>query len=333
MIRARTADWLARRRMVGHCVLVTDGGFRFGYQLGTTAANELLGSAVAAEAAGFDVVHTFDHVGESWPPLAPLMAVAAITDRIRLCPLVVNNDFRHPVHLAREIAALDHLTRGRIELGIGAGHSFTEYEAIGVPFHAPAVRKARLAEAIEILRRLLDGETVSFAGEHYQLRSVRTMRSLQDHLPLMVGVNGRAALTHAAARADVLGLTGLGRTLSDGQLHETRWQPERLDRVVELIADATKGRSEPPELHALVQAVVVTGDREAAAVKISRALTGLAVEDALSTPFLAIGTHAEIAEHLRACRSRWGISYFSVREVETFAPVIARLRDETATAP
>jgi len=307
--------------------------FRFGYQLGAGAANELLASAVSAEAAGFDVVHTFDHVGDDWPPFAPLLAVAGVTKRIRLCPLVVNNDFRHPVHVAREVAALDHLTGGRIEIGVGAGHSFTEYNAIGVQFDASAVRKARLSEAIQILRRLLDGETVSFAGEHYELRDVRTMRSLQEHLPIMVGVNGRAALAHAACHADVVGLTGLGRTLPDGQRHETRWEPERLDRVVALINRAAKGRSRPPELHALVQVVVVTDDREAAAVKIARALTTLTVEDALNTPFLALGTHAEIAEHLRACRSRWGISYFSVREVESFAPVITHLSDGTPTAP
>lgn len=311
-------------------MFVTDEGFRFGYQLGTGPANELLASAVAAEAAGFDVVHTFDHVGDNWPPLAPLMAVANVTRQIRLCPLVVNNDFHHPVHLAREIAALDHLTAGRIELGLGAGHSFTEYDAIGVRFDAPGVRKARLAEAIEILRRLLDGETVSFAGVHYQLRDVRTMRSLQQPLPIMVGVNGREALMHAACHADVLGLTGLGRTLPDGQRHATRWEPGTLDRVVALIHDATKNRSQRPELHALVQAVVVTDDREAAAVKIARALSGLTVDDALNTPFLALGTHAEIVEHLRACRSRWGISYFSVREIESFAPVITHLRDRTA---
>jgi alkanesulfonate monooxygenase SsuD/methylene tetrahydromethanopterin reductase-like flavin-dependent oxidoreductase (luciferase family) len=220
-----------------------------------------------------------------------------------------------------------------MELGLGAGHSFTEYEAIGVPFDAPAVRKARLSEAIEILRHLLDGEMVSFAGEHYHLRDVRTMRSLQSHLPIMAGVNGRRALTHAARHADVIGLTGLGRTLADGQRHETRWGSDRIDRVVALITDAAKGRPEPPELHALVQAVIVTDDREAAAANVTRSGWTQTPEDALNTPFLAIGTHIEIAEHLRACRSRWGIAYFSVRDVESFAPVIEHLGRRTDTAP
>jgi alkanesulfonate monooxygenase SsuD/methylene tetrahydromethanopterin reductase-like flavin-dependent oxidoreductase (luciferase family) len=124
---------LARVRAIVQSERVSDQGFRFGYQVGSGDGGELLGRAVAAEAAGFDVIHTSDHIGEGWPPLAPLMAIAAVTARMRLCPLVVNNDFRHPVHLAREVAALDHLTGGRMELGVGAGHSFTEYEAIGIP--------------------------------------------------------------------------------------------------------------------------------------------------------------------------------------------------------
>src|SRR5215472_8283402 len=132
--------------------------FRFGYQLGADTADELLSNAAAAEAAGFDVIHTFDHIGEAWPPFAPLMAVAAVTHRLRLCPLVVNNDLRHPVELAREVAAIDRLSNGRMELGLGAGHSFTEYDAVGLSFDEPAIRKASLAEATEILRRLLDGE-------------------------------------------------------------------------------------------------------------------------------------------------------------------------------
>jgi probable F420-dependent oxidoreductase len=324
---------LASVRAIVQSERVSDQGFRFGYQTGSGDGDELLGRAVAAEAAGFDVIHTSDHIGDDWPPLAPLMAIAAVTTRMRLCPLVVNNDFRHPVHLAREVAALDHLTGGRMELGLGAGHSFTEYQAIGIPFDAPETRKARLSEAVEVLRRLLDGETVWFAGEHYHLRDVRTMRSLQEHLPIMVGVNGRRALSHAARHADTIGLTMLGRTLADGQRHETRWELDRLDRTVAFINHEMTGRSQPLELHALVQAVIVTEDRVAAAANVVRNGWTATAEDALNTPFLAIGTHAEIAEHLLGCRTRWGISYFSVRHVEPFAPVIEQLKNGSHTGP
>src|SRR3979411_2887777 len=151
--------------------------FRFGFQVRDQSAGDLRATARAAEAAGFDVISTWDHVVDGWGPLSPLPAMADATTRLRICPLVLNNDFHHPVHLARELASVDHLTGGRLELGIGAGHAFTEYAAIGQTFAPPAVPKARRAESVELLRRLLDGEEVSFAGAHYQLRDARTMRA------------------------------------------------------------------------------------------------------------------------------------------------------------
>jgi len=301
--------------------------FRFGYQVTAAHGASALREEVArAEAAGFDIVHGFDHVGGSWAPLALLSAMADATTRIRVGSLVLNSDFHHPVHLAREIAAIDHFSGGRVELGLGAGHAFTEYAAVGLPFATPAERKARLAESVEVLRPLLDGEEVNYAGRYWQLEGVRTMRALQARLPILVGVNGSRALTHAAQHADTIGLTMLGRTLEDGQRHEARWEPERLDRTVALIRDAAADRSHPVELNALVQAVVVTDDRAAAAREIVDRIAGLTVADALETPFLAIGTHDEITRHLLACRERWGISYFSVRSIDEFAPVIERIR-------
>jgi probable F420-dependent oxidoreductase len=312
---------------------VNSDAFRFGFQLASGSPDQVLSDARAAEAAGFDVVHTFDHVGDVWPPLAPLAAIASVTDRIRLCPLVVNNDFQHPVQLAREFAALDHFTGGRMELGLGAGHSFTEYEAIGVTFDAPATRKARLCEAVEIIRRLFDGDAVSFSGVHYQLRDVRIRRPLQSRLPILVGVNGRAALAHAARHADVIGLTMLGRTLDDGQRHETRWEVDRLDRTVRFIGEEASGRPRPPALHALVQATILTEDRRSAADDAARNGWTPTADDALRTPFLAIGTHSEIADHLLACRERWGINYFTVRDIGAFSPVIQQLRENERAAP
>ena len=307
--------------------------FRFGFQLPPASdADELCASARAAEAAGFDVIHTSDHIGDGWSPLAPLLAVTNATERVRVCPLVVNNDFHHPVQLAREIAAIDHLSGGRVELGIGAGHSFTEYQALGLQFDPPATRKARLAEAVTILRRLLDGEEVTHAGEHYQLDRVRTMRAHQEKLPILVGVNGKAALAHAAKNADVVGLTMLGKTHEDGQRHSVRWEPERLDRTIAHIRSEAGTSADTIELNALVQAVVVTDDRTSAATAIADRLDGLTPAEAMSTPFLAIGTHDEIAAHLAECRKRWGISYFSVRAVDAFAPVIQRLRALDASA-
>jgi alkanesulfonate monooxygenase SsuD/methylene tetrahydromethanopterin reductase-like flavin-dependent oxidoreductase (luciferase family) len=99
---------------------------RFGLQIRDGTAADVRTLARAAEAADFDVIHTWDHVVDGWAPLASLLAMADVTTRLRICPLVLNNDFHHPVHLARELASIDHFTDGRLEVGIGAGHAFTE---------------------------------------------------------------------------------------------------------------------------------------------------------------------------------------------------------------
>jgi probable F420-dependent oxidoreductase len=297
--------------------------FRFGYQARGGTPDELRDQARRAEVAGFDVISTFDHLNPGWGPTLPLLTMAEATTTLRVCPLVINNDFHHPVLLAMEYANLDQLTGGRVELGIGAGHSFTEYTALGLPFDPPAVRKARMAESVEILRRLFDGETVTFEGEHHHLCDVTTQRSTQDRLPILVGVNGKAALAHAARHADIIGLMMLGRTLADGQRHEVRWQADRLDATV---AHIRANEVTSVELNALVQAVDVTDDREAAVRELVAGVDGLTVDDAATTPFLAIGSHDEIAAHFLRCRERWGISYLSVRDIDAFAPIIERLR-------
>jgi len=141
-------------------------------------------------------------------------------------------------------------------------------------------------------------------------------------------VNGRAALAHAARTADIIGLTMLGSTLPDGNARAVRWAPGSLDATVSFIAKSAGERAGALELNALVQAVVVTDDRRTAAEKIAADTPGLEVDHALSTPFLALGTHEEMAQHLLTCRERWGISYYVVRDIEAFAPVIDALSHE-----
>lgn len=289
--------------------------FRFGYQVRADTPEQLRSEALAAEAAGFDVLCSFDHLGECLSALEPLAFAAAWTTTLRVCPLVLNNDFHHPALLAQRLASLDRLSGGRLEVGIGAGHSFTEYAAASIGFDPPAARKARMAESVEILRGLLEGKTLTHDGPHYRLEGVTVPRPAQEHVPILVGVNGRTALAHAARHADVVGLTMLGRTLEDGHHHEVRWEADRLDSTVAWIRQQAAGL----ELNALVQEVTITDDRRGAAEEVVREVPSLDVEDALATPFLALGTHDEIARHLLDCRARWGISYYVVRDVDAFA--------------
>jgi probable F420-dependent oxidoreductase len=299
--------------------------FRFGLQATSGDPREIVRSAQAAETAGFDVFQVGDHIGASCSPLAALAAASPATSTIRLGTLVLNNDLRHPLTLAQELATIDRLSGGRLEVGIGAGHSSTEYVAAGIDFDPAAVRKERLAEAVEILRALFGGDPVTWTGAHYRLDRATTLTPQQHHVPLLVGVSGRAALAHAARRADIVGLTMLGRALEDGQHHEVRWEASRLDDTVQWIKTRARDRWPALELHALVQVVVVTDDRLGAADSIA-ARTGMDRADILCTPFVCLGTHREMAEHLEECQRRWGISYFSVRDLESFAPVVALMR-------
>jgi probable F420-dependent oxidoreductase len=266
-----------------------------------------------------------DHVGTGMSPLPALAAIAAATTTIRLGTLVLNNDMRNPVQLAWEVASIDALSGGRFELGLGAGHTPQEYTATGIERSAPAVRKQRLAESVEIVRALLDGETVDHVGEHYRIERAHIDRSTQPHLPILVGGNGEALLTHAGAHADIIGLQGLGRTLEDGHRHAVDWRTTRLDRQIEQVRTGADVRFDDVSFNALVQIVQITDDRQGALEKICERVEGLTMADAETTPYLLVGTVEEIVLHMLTCNERWGINYFAVRELDDFVPVLEAL--------
>jgi probable F420-dependent oxidoreductase len=282
-----------------------------------------------AEDLGFDALYTADHLDECLPPLLPLAYAAAVTSTLRLGTLVVNNDLHHPAMLARQVATLDLLSDGRAELGVGAGHAFPEYERVGIPFDPARVRVRRLREAVQLLRRLLDGEEVTVAGDHYELAGERCHpRTVQPRLPLLVGGGGRHVLATAARHADIVGLTGLGRTEPDGNRHQPTGFPARaVDEQVAWIRSQAGERADRLELQALVQAVVPADDPGAAAEDLRARLPSLSVAELLDTPYVLVGTTSRLVEQLQANRERWGISHITIRPaaVAAFAPVVAAL--------
>lgn len=300
--------------------------FRFGYQLTRDDLSDPLSAAQEAEAAGFDVVLASDHVGLGMSPMVTLGAIAAATDRIRLGTLVLNHDMRNPVQLAWEASTLDRLSGGRFELGLGAGHTPQEYAATGVAFDRASARKARLMEGVEVIRRLLDGETVTFHGSHIDINDAAISRSEQDRLPILVGGNGSSLLAHAGANADIVGLQGLGRTYPDGHRHDAKWNPAWLDDQIEQVRAGARDRMPTIELNALVQAVTVTDDSGPAVAETCAEVPGLTPEDVQAIPYVLFGIVDEIAQKLHACRDRWGISYFVVRDRVAFADVIKAIR-------
>ncbi len=308
--------------------------FRFGlHVLAPSGHDEWVRLARQAEDVGFSVLTLPDHLLEGClAPFAALGVAAEATSTLRIGTLVLNNDLRHPALVARETLALDFLSRGRVELGLGAGSpmSMPEYESAGIRFDAGATRVARLAEAIDVLDGLLQGNDVTFSGNHYQVSAHRAWPlPTQNHRPpLVVGGSGRRILQIAAERADIVSLSGLGPTKSDAGTHvATGLSPEAMDRRITLVRAASVGRD--VELHALVLRVIVTDDPRGAAEGLREFIPELSVEDILATPYIWIGTVESICDDIAAARERWGLSYFSVfhDSLTSVAPIISRLAD------
>jgi probable F420-dependent oxidoreductase len=305
--------------------------FRFSLQAATAPSRaEWADLARKSEDLGFSLLVTADHLDSLFSPLAPLVTAAEVTTTLRVGVLVLNNDLRHPALLAREAATIDLLSEGRLELGLGAGHARPEYERAGLTFDAAPVRVRRLAESVQILRRLLDGEVVNFAGEHYHLDGEQCYpRPVQAHVPLLVGGGGKRVLAVAAQWADGVGFTGLGRTRDDGNTHEpSGFAPRVVDLQVAWVRSQAGQRLRAIEFQALAQAVIVTDrPRQAAADLIAKRLPSLTIDDVLGTPYLMVGSADGLVDELIEHRERWGFSHYTVRPdaLDAVAPIVARL--------
>jgi probable F420-dependent oxidoreductase len=303
---------------------------RFGvHVLAPSGHDEWVSTARRIEDLGFSTLTVADHLVDGCiSPFAALGVAAEATSTLRVGTLVLNNDLRHPALVARETLALDSLSGGRVELGLGAGHGFPEYESAGIRFDDGATRVARLAEAVEVLDGLLRGSDVTFRGDHYQLLGHRAWPPATQRLrpPILVGGNGHRLLSMAAARADIVGLSGTGRTKADGLTHEaTGFPPETVDERIALVRAASIGRE--VELHALIQQVIITDDPAGAAESLRKRVPELSTADILATPYVWIGTVESICDKVRAARERWGFSYFTVfqHSLEAATPVVAEL--------
>ncbi|MGH2818847.1 MAG: TIGR03621 family F420-dependent LLM class oxidoreductase [Actinomycetota bacterium] len=302
--------------------------FRFGAQLWTAPSRAAWRDKVKkVEDLGYDVVVVADHFGEGVAPMQGLTAAADASSKLRLGTLVLDNDFRHPVVLAREVAALDVLSDGRFELGLGAGWLGRDYERSGLSFDPPPVRVERLEESLEIVTRALGGESVSFSGKHYEVSDFEVHpKPIQDPLPVMVGAGGRRMLRLAAEHADIIGILPLAKADGSG-LSENEQSESAFMRKIEFLGSAAGERFGEIELNLLVQAVEIADDERAAAEKLA-AEWEEPVDPILDMPFVLVGPVPAIVEKVRRLREELGFSYltFFEKDFERFAPMLADLR-------
>jgi probable F420-dependent oxidoreductase len=285
--------------------------------------------AKAADRSGFDCLYVADHLASSASPFAALAAAAVVTDRVRLGTCVLNAGLQEPLPLAAELATLDALSGGRAVFGVGAGHTPTEWTMLGLEFPRARERVDRLVELVGAVRLLLTGQSVTSRGVHFQLHeaTLSEPHQIQDSIPLLIGGNGRRVLAFAAECADIVGVTGLGRTMSDGHTHEAEWSAPSLDSTFGSIDSDAKRLGRCPDIEALVQHVEITDDPERVASRIAQLVPGASADDLLGAPFMWIGTPDQIASQMLASEKRWGISRYVIRDaaIASVGPVMELL--------
>ena len=303
--------------------------FRFGVQLASAPdARAWREQARAAEDLGYATAWMPDHFDHQWGPLVGLTAAAAATSTIRIGGLVFDNDYRHPAVVAKEMATLDIVSEGRVELGMGAGWLRSDYEEVGIAFDPPAVRVERLEEAVEVVRRLWGDGRSDFEGRHYRLQQAGGWpRPVQrPGPPIMVAGGGRRVLGVAARCADIV---GFNTNLSAGAVGPDTARAALADRFrerVEWVRREAGDRFDALELHCNVSYCLVGVDRRAVAAAVAPGF-GISPEEALDVPMALVGSVEEICDSLLARREEYGFSYWGVpgEAMKAFAPVVARL--------
>jgi probable F420-dependent oxidoreductase len=305
--------------------------FRFGVIVPRTGSGkELTELARKAEASGFSSLFVPDHfVDHELAPTVGLAHVAAVTDSLRIGPLVLGNDYKHPVVLAREAASLDLLSDGRLEFGIGAGWMSVDYEKAGIPLDRASVRIARLAESIAILKGLFADGPFTFHGEHYRVSELdgQPKPVQRPHPPFIIGGGAPKILALAAREAQIVGINANLRSGDGGSQDAARsLLPAATDQKLTWLRDAAGERFDQLEIQTLVGFVHI-GDHASSIVDAMASSFGVGPDDARMAPVTLVGSESEVVDLLEARRARWHMSYVVVpsESVDDLARVVARL--------
>jgi probable F420-dependent oxidoreductase len=307
-----------------------DRKFRFGVGVSKARSRkEFTELARKLEAQGYSTMFVPDHfVDHDLAPTIALAHAAAVTDDLRVGTFVLGNDYKHPVVCAREMATLDLLSDGRLELGIGAGWMTADYEKAGMPLDRPGVRIARLAEAITIMKGLFAEGPFTFKGEHYQITDLDGAPTpVQQPLPFLIGGGGPKILALAAQEAQIIGINANLRS-GDGNSPDAAQSltPAETDKKIAWVREAAGAKFDDLELQTLVGFVHLT-DNPAQILEGIAGAFGVSVDEARLAPPCIVGTEDDIVSSLEERRDRWQISYHVIDEnfADAFAPVVARL--------
>jgi probable F420-dependent oxidoreductase len=300
---------------------------RFSTQTGgQPTGEEWLARAKRIEAIGYETLSMPDHmVGGAWSNMPALGAAAAVTSRLRLGNLVIDNDFRNPVVLAREFATLDVISNGRVEIGLGAGWFDRDYQGTGIPFDRGRVRVARLAEAVTLMKRLFAEDEVTFEGSYYRTTKseCRPKTVQQPRPPILIAAGGPQILELAGREAEIVAIIPPAAGVQPPKPDDVTAAGVR--KQIDVVRKAAGSRFGEIELSCFVD-VTLTDDREKTVAeiadkgKVDPAVVG-------SSIYRGIGTLDEVREHIVRVRAETGITYFCLRgpHAEELAPVVKAL--------
>jgi probable F420-dependent oxidoreductase len=282
------------------------------------------------EGAGYDVLTMPDHFTDQLAPMPALMAAASATSTLRVGALVFDNDYKHPVVMAKELATMDVLSNGRTEIGLGAGWMISDYEEAGIQYDSPKVRIDRFIEGLAIIKGVMQDGPFSFSGDHYTITNYEGHpKPVQRPVPpILIGGGGKRVLSFAAREADIIGING---TLTAGVVGPealSTMTAESVDEKVNIVADVAKsvGRLNDIEMNIRTFFVKVTNDRNKTVDGISQ-MFGVSREMIDSSPFALIGSVESCIEQLLERREKWGFSYTIVgaENIDECTPIVAAL--------
>jgi probable F420-dependent oxidoreductase len=297
-----------------------------------SSARELGERARAAENLGVTTFVLPDHLVGQHAPVPYLAAVAALTERIRISAFVHNNDLRHPAVLAQELATLDVLSEGRLDVAIGAGWNEPEYTAIGLPFDPIRVRRARLVEAVTVIKGCFAPGPFSFAGEHYTITDYdgEPKPVQQPHPPFFIGGGGRLTLELAAREAQTVGLAP--RILRSGRSDPRSITWAATEEKIGWVREAAGEQFDELtfNVYPSVWPVTVTDDLNGEAEKVVAAMKErsgfeLTVQEVIDSPHIFIGSLDRFVEKFNELRDRLGISSFLIGDLDQLGPVVEQL--------
>lgn len=307
----------------------TSRRFRFAAELHHPfEGSNWLDSVREVEALGYSTLFVPDHFNEGPGPLAAMAAAAAVTTTLRLGPLVLDCDFRHPAVVARELATIDQISEGRLEVGLGAGWRTLDYDQSGISMDPPGVRVSRMIEHATVLKALFADGPVTFEGEHYRITGLEgTPKPVQPGgPPFLIGGGAPRLLRFAGRFADIVGVNA---SIHSGTIDQDAARDGLADRIDEKVAWVREGagaRFDQLEINAWLAVAEVTDDAQAMAEMLAP-LFGADPASLLQSPLALVGDAAQIAERLQQRRDRWGYSYHVIPgdKARSFAPVVGAL--------